>query len=130
MSFQSIDELTKIAGDNIVPVSSSKIYKKYANDYKFWSAEHNLDWREVNPDHFCAYVQDLSSKYKTSTIWTRLSGIKMMLLTNDNLDINPALAKANKLLYNLGKQEKTKQSPIFSQAELHSYWETLENLPR
>ena len=70
----------------------------------------------ASPDHIIAYVDYLSKTYKYSTMWTRVSAVKNLLLARNGISIPDDLV--NKYLKMGSKIEKPKQSAVFSRDDV------------
>lgn len=86
-------------GDLLTEKSRSLYLKCYAN-FKQWAADKKASL--LSEDVFLCYFLYLSTKLKSSSLWSRYSMLRSTLNTNDNVDIS----QFKKLLAFLRKQEE------------------------
>ncbi|KAJ3651553.1 hypothetical protein Zmor_017585 [Zophobas morio] len=67
-----------------------------------------------------AYVSELSKKYEGSSVWTKISMLKRMLLTNENLDIS-AYALVKSFMKRNSSRYTPKQAKTFIRDQINTF---------
>ncbi|KAJ3651495.1 hypothetical protein Zmor_017530 [Zophobas morio] len=83
---KTMKEQAEEARKKLVPNKSADRYQKEYEIFKNWQQTNNVT--EVDEDVILADVSEFSKKYEGSSVWTKISMVKSMLLTNENLDIS------------------------------------------
>jgi integrase len=124
---QTLENLILSSQKSLLPTASRVKYAGYAKHFTGWLTTHNKNIEALDATLVAAYVEDLCGKYKASTIWTRMSGVKAIVLADHNIDMDPLLVKAKKILAQKGKQEAAKQSPVFTKDQISQYLRSLNH---
>ncbi|XP_044745426.1 uncharacterized protein LOC123307256 isoform X2 [Coccinella septempunctata] len=103
---------------NSIPEVSREKYKKAYKSFTEWQKENNLPSNSENV--LLAYFDELSKKFKSSTLWAQYSMLRTMMNINDNIDIGNyckvrAFLKRNSCGY------RPKKSKIFSSDEIDNF---------
>ena len=72
--------------ESIVTKQSSVKYEKDYKGFKAWCVKFGIDMSKVGVSDVLSWLEMMSEEYKLSSIWTKLSGIKCMLLYYHNTD--------------------------------------------
>lgn len=81
------DSATSTTVPSIIPERSKDIYEKTYKIYLKWCEEKNVK-NSTNEKALLAYFDQLSIKYKPSTLWSFYSMIRTMISTQKNIDIS------------------------------------------
>jgi hypothetical protein len=105
----SYDDLLASARANLVPSRSAEIYEKHFDHFVDWMTKKNLDARQTTGENLAAYLHDCSALWAASTLWSRFSAIKKVLVKNfglsPDLGLPTAVLKAKSATH-VAKQSK------------------------
>ena len=110
------DNLLRAARASLVPERSSAIYEKYFQDFELWMKDIGKSITETDGMTLTAYLQDRSSKWAASTLWSRVSGIKKCLLAKHGLKVDTELSNA--FMKRQSAKHRPKQAATFSSDDL------------
>lgn len=79
------DLLEKVKKMDTVPEKSRKTYEKAYDNYCLWKKQNNV--QKSSPNIIKAYILHMQDKYKPSSMWTKLSMLKSMLLRHENINL-------------------------------------------
>ena len=116
MSNLRFQNLLNSARSSLVPAKSSAIYQKYFEDFEGWTKEMGRNIKETDGMVLTAYLQDRSSKWAASTLWSRVSGIKKCLLAKHGIKIDTELSNA--FMKRKSADHRPKQASTFSADDL------------
>ncbi|CAH0560672.1 unnamed protein product [Brassicogethes aeneus] len=103
---------------NLLPEKSKKKYEATYKNFLDWRARHNLD-------SFCEnivlkYFEQLSEKYKSSSLWAQYSMLRSTLIINNNVNIENYRKLKDFLKYK-SQGYTAKKAKTFSQEEINRF---------
>lgn len=113
-----IQELAKVAGENLLPDKSKHRYEREYNTYKSWCISKNA--KKYSENVLLAYFGELSKVKKPSTLWATYSMLKTTLNIYEKLDISN-YAKLTAFLKKQNVGYSPKKSNIFTKQEIDMF---------
>lgn len=113
-----IKEKAKAASLGLLPAKSRKIYETEYELFMGWCKKNRV--MTVNETALLAYLNELSKRYKNSSLWSKFSMLKAVLSVNDNIDVNKFL-KLKAFLKRHGTGYRPKKSKIFERSQIENF---------
>lgn len=107
---EMVEQATR-ATNNLLPAKSAKIYEKLYMEFINWKDQNKAS--SFSENVLIVYFDQLSTKWKSSTLWKQYSILKLMLSIRHNIDIS-LYPKLQALLKRKGEGYKPKKSKTFS----------------
>lgn len=110
------EEAQRIQEETLPP--SRELYKQVFGKFKEWALEKN--YVGTPEDLILVYLKHLSEKYAPSTLWSKYSMLRSMILIENNVDIsNYAKVKSFIKQKNIGYEAK--KSRVFTEEEVQKF---------
>ena len=109
---------------NLLPAKSRKLYDVAYNRFREWCSQKKAHTYTENV--MLAYFNEVSKKYKSSTLWAQYSMIRSCLQVNDNTDIS----KYPKLLAFLKRNSEgyqPKRSNVLTRDQIEVFLSTADD---
>ena len=90
----SYDDLLSKARANLVPARSANIYEKHFEHFDTWMVGKGLLSSATTGENLAAYLESSSDAWAASTLWSRFSEIKKVLIKNFGLSPDLGLPTA------------------------------------
>lgn len=104
--------------NNLLPAKSRKVYDRCYEEFIDWKTQKKA--ASFSENVVMAYFQELSDKYKCSSLWTKYSMLKSTISINHEVDIS----KYSKLIAFLKRKSqgfKSKKAKTFSAEQLRKF---------
>ena len=110
--------------NSMVPKQSRQQYEKHYNGFKDWCCEHGLRVSQTDCVTILTWLEMMSGQYKLSSLWSKLSGIKCMLLYYHSIDSTAWKPKIAQYMREKAKKvrQKTKKAAVFDGCEVERVW--------
>ena len=110
--------------ESIVPKQSRVKYEKDYQGFKTWCVKFGIDVSKVKVSDVLSWLEMMSEEYKLSSLWTKLSGIKCMLLYYHNTDTDSWKARVSAYMRAKAKEKKeaVKKAPVLNGLEVDRVW--------
>lgn len=103
---------------NLLPIKSRNKYKKVYENFKTWQI--NKKTNSFSESVMLTYFDELSKKYKSSTLWGIYSMLKATLNTEHNINIKN-YTKLLTLLKRLSEGFQSKKSKVLTAENVESF---------
>lgn len=111
---QSIADEAKVASLDLLPIKSRERYEKEYYIFKEWQKEKNVD--TISEDVLLVYFSQISKKFKSSTLWSKYSMLRTMILLKNNRDIK--FPKVITFLRRKNEGYRAKKAKTFSRDDI------------
>ena len=121
-----------VALNRLVPVKSREKYDRSMNMFEEWCKEVGIEVGCIGCDDLLAWIEVMTGeggKYKLSSIWSMLSGIKCMLLYKYHIDCDAWKDMINKYMRERKKDlsEQPRQNNVFDCVDIEKVWKLDES---
>lgn len=106
-----LEEVKKI---DIVPEKSRPAYDKVYENYCIWKEKHQIQKSSANV--ISAYILELQKNYQPSSIWTKISMLKTILMREEQFNVDD-YPQIKNYLKKISKKHKPKKAYVFSQED-------------
>lgn len=122
MSSSEEDDWVEDAAANIrletLPEKSRKLYLKAYEHFMTWMKSKKI--QKINENAVLIYFQELSKTYKPSTLWSKWSMVRSMVLTKNNIDISK-FESVKQLLKRKNRDHVKKKSKVFTEENIAKF---------
>lgn len=113
-----ISEAAKITSLNLLPEKSKKLYMAVYTSFMDWRIAKNVN--SFSEAVLLVYFSELSSKYKSTTLWTHYSMLKSTLNINHDISIQN-YAKLRALLKRKSEGFRPKKATTFTPENINKF---------
>lgn len=116
-----INKLVQDARNTCIPEKSKKLYENQYSTFLTW--RNALKRKNSSEEILLAYFQEMSQKYKSSTLWSFYSRLKATIALHENIDISKYTELSN-FLKRKAKNYLPKKAKTFTDEEIKTFMNT------
>lgn len=120
---ENFDLVNRAAGivNNLIPEKSVDKYRACYKDFEAWKKTNNID--TFKEEVFLIYFDEISAKYKPSTLWSRWSMLKKIMDLDHGIDLD-SYKRLKALIKKKSKGFQSRKSKVLTASQIATFLTT------